>query len=65
MRRWRETILGSRVPDRRSDDPGDKVEGLVRDNRVEIRVLFGALGKPAIAGLFFPLPVCRAMMLPY
>ena len=25
--------------------PGDKVEGLVRDNRVEVRVLFGALTK--------------------
>ena len=34
MRLWPETLVRSRVPDRQSDDPGDKVEGLVRDNRV-------------------------------
>jgi hypothetical protein len=32
-----------------------RIEGLVRDNRVEVRVLFGAYEKePAQAGFFFP-----------
>ena len=29
-----------------------QVEGLVRDNRVEVRVLFGACQRPRMAGLF-------------
>jgi hypothetical protein len=52
--RWRETILGSRVRYRSGDDRADKVEGLVGGNPVEVRVLFGALKRPANAGLFYP-----------
>ena len=58
-RRWRETMFGPRVRNRQSDDPGDKVEGLVRDNRVEVRVLFGAYVKAPQWGFSFSW-VCAA-----
>src|ERR1700754_2960399 len=46
MRRSRETIFGSIVRDGSSDARMRQVEGLVRDNRVEVRVLFGASERP-------------------
>src|SRR4051812_36961938 len=51
MCRWYATIRRSRVRNRHSDDPADKVEVLVRDNRVEVRVFVGARKRPANAGL--------------
>src|SRR4051794_41902772 len=59
MCRWRATGFGSNLGFSKGDARRSQVEGLVRDNRVEVRVLFGACTKALLsAGLSRFRPAC-------